>query len=137
MEKEKIDRRKIGTAYEQEAVLFLKQKGYRIIARNYYCKQGEIDIIAVDQNYLVFVEVKYRSKKKSTSALEAVTLSRVTFRKTGVPCSKLTDSSILLQYTGMFSISYPFGSLEILYAGFQFKSTTNGRSTPIISMSYK
>ena len=67
MEKEKIDRRKIGTAYEQEAVLFLKQKGYRIIARNYYCKQGEIDIIAVDQNYLVFVEVKYRSKKKSTS----------------------------------------------------------------------
>ena len=76
MEKEKIDRRKIGTAYEQEAVLFLKQKGYRIIARNYYCKQGEIDIIAVDQNYLVFVEVKYRSKKKSTSALEAVTLQK-------------------------------------------------------------
>ena len=72
MEKEKIDRRKIGTAYEQEAVLFLKQKGYRIIARNYYCKQGEIDIIAVDQNYLV----KYRSKKKSTSALEAVTLQK-------------------------------------------------------------
>ena len=70
MEKEKIDRRKIGTAYEQEAVLFLKQKGYRIIARNYYCKQGEIDII------LVFVEVKYRSKKKSTSALEAVTLQK-------------------------------------------------------------
>ena len=65
-------------------------------------------------------------------ALEAVTLSRVTFRKTGVPCSKLTDSNILLQYTGIFSISYPFGSLEILYAGFQFKSTTNGRSTPII-----
>lgn len=78
MEKEKIDRRKIGTAYEQEAVLFLKQKGYRIIARNYYCKQGEIDIIAVDQNYLVFVEVKYRSKKKSTSALEAVTLQKQT-----------------------------------------------------------
>lgn len=73
MEKEKIDHRKIGTAYEQEAVLFLQKKGYRIVARNYYCRQGEIDIVAIDQNYLVFVEVKYRSQKKSASALEAVT----------------------------------------------------------------
>lgn len=98
MEKEKIDRRKIGTAYEQEAVLFLKQKGYRIIARNYYCKQGEIDIIAVDQNYLVFVEVKYRSKKKSTSALEAVTLQNnvILSVRLSVICIKTVIRKILL-----------------------------------------
>lgn len=78
MEKEKIDRRKIGTAYEQEAVLFLKQKGYRIIARNYYCKQGEIDIIAVDQNYLVFVEVKYRSKKKEYKCIRSCYITKTT-----------------------------------------------------------
>ena len=73
MEKEKIDRRKIGTAYEQEAVLFLKQKGYRIIARNYYCKQGEIDIIAESaDDVLVYCEVKYRSNDEHGSPFEAV-----------------------------------------------------------------
>lgn len=76
MEKEKIDHRRIGAAYEKEAVLFLQKKGYRIVTRNYYCKQGEIDIVAIDQNYLVFVEVKYRSQRESASALEAVTRAK-------------------------------------------------------------
>jgi len=41
---------------------FLQQKGYNIIARNYRVRGGEIDIIATYENYLIFIEVKTRSK---------------------------------------------------------------------------
>ena len=71
-----MNTRSIGSRYESAACGYLIDKGYKILERNYKNKLGEIDIIAVDQNYLVFVEVKYRSKKKSTSALEAVTLQK-------------------------------------------------------------
>jgi putative endonuclease len=39
----------------------LKQKGYRVIERNYVCKIGEMDIIAKEKDTLVFVEVKART----------------------------------------------------------------------------
>lgn len=67
------NRRKIGTAYENQAVLFLEQKGYRIIERNYTARQGEIDLVAQDGEYLVFIEVKSRSGGEMGAALEAVT----------------------------------------------------------------
>lgn len=41
--------------------IYLEQIGYRIIERNFNCKQGEIDIIAKDRNEYVFIEVKTRS----------------------------------------------------------------------------
>lgn len=39
----------------------MQKCGYKIIERNYRCRQGEIDIIAKDKNELVFIEVKTRS----------------------------------------------------------------------------
>lgn len=66
--------RKTGTVYENEAVLFLQEKGMVILERNYHSRTGEIDIIAKDGEYLVFVEVKYRSLTAYPgAALEAVT----------------------------------------------------------------
>lgn len=47
---------------EQKAAEFLVQKGYRIIERNWKSNKGEIDIIAIDRNVIVFVEVKSRQK---------------------------------------------------------------------------
>lgn len=44
---------------------------------NFYCKIGEIDIIAKDEEYLVFVEVKYRKSKKKGDATEAVNFSKM------------------------------------------------------------
>lgn len=41
--------------------IYLEQIGYRIIERNFNCRQGEIDIIAKDKNEYVFIEVKTRS----------------------------------------------------------------------------
>lgn len=51
----------IGNEGEEKACEFLVQNGYRIIERNYKCKYGEIDIIAVDDNTLCFIEVKMRN----------------------------------------------------------------------------
>lgn len=41
-----INKRKIGSAYEQKAVEYLKNHGYKIVRQNYFCSYGEIDIIA-------------------------------------------------------------------------------------------
>lgn len=67
------NKRDIGTVYENKAVLLLKEKGYRILERNFYTYYGEIDIIAKNGGCLVFVEVKYRKNTKKGYAAEAVT----------------------------------------------------------------
>lgn len=68
--------REIGAEYENRAVVFLKEKGYQIIKQNFRSRQGEIDIIAKDGEYLVFVEVKYRKNAYQGAALEAVTMQK-------------------------------------------------------------
>ena len=67
------NKRRIGNCYEDMAVAFLQQEGYKIIKRNYYGRHGEIDIIALDGDYLVFLEVKYRFSNHIGSPEEAVT----------------------------------------------------------------
>jgi len=47
-----------GKKGEEQAVSALKSAGMQIIAQNYRCKTGEIDIIALDGDFIVFVEVK-------------------------------------------------------------------------------
>lgn len=56
------NRKLLGRAGELIAVSFLKQKGYKIVERNYSSKYGEIDLIALDDGYLVFIEVKLRKE---------------------------------------------------------------------------
>ena len=51
--------RATGSIYEEKIAAFLKQNGFMILERNYRCKQGEIDIIAKDGKYFVFIEVKF------------------------------------------------------------------------------
>lgn len=67
-----INRRAIGKKYEEMAVALLEEQGYLILERNYANRYGEIDIIAQEQETLVFVEVKYRSSGSYGDALEAV-----------------------------------------------------------------
>lgn len=62
----------IGKYGEDVAERYLKQKGYNIIDRNFACKQGELDIIAENHEYLVFVEVKTRSNYNFGKPIEAV-----------------------------------------------------------------
>jgi putative endonuclease len=51
----------LGQEGEDRAAKFLIEQGYRILERNYRTKSGEIDLIALHQNEVVFVEVKTRT----------------------------------------------------------------------------
>ena len=62
----------IGKNGEDKACRFLKRKGYKIIERNYMSRFGEIDIIAQNKEYLVFVEVKTRGENSIASPREFV-----------------------------------------------------------------
>ncbi|HOT31487.1 MAG TPA: YraN family protein [Petrotogaceae bacterium] len=60
-----------GSVYEDCAVKFLKKKGFKILKRNFSVKSGEIDIICMDGNTLVFVEVKGGENYLSSPAYRA------------------------------------------------------------------
>ncbi len=47
-----------GEKGEKIALKYLKKQGYKILEKNYRALRGEIDIIAVDKNTLVFIEIK-------------------------------------------------------------------------------
>ncbi len=61
-----------GDFYENAATQFLINNGIRIKENNYRCRLGEIDIIGIDKDTLVFFEVKYRKNETYGSALDAV-----------------------------------------------------------------
>lgn len=60
----------IGEAF---AAKQLRKKGYQILALNYRSRFGEIDIIAANKAYIIFVEVKTRKQAGLTDPYEAVT----------------------------------------------------------------
>lgn len=67
-----MNKRKIGAEQEERACRYLMEQGVRIKERNFRCRQGEIDIIGCEKEYLVFFEVKYRKDDSKGSAAEAV-----------------------------------------------------------------
>lgn len=71
-----MNKREIGAKKEQLAAKYLEKQGYEILERNYYCRNGELDLIARDGIYLVFVEIKYRTGTGSGHPLEAVNLTK-------------------------------------------------------------
>ena len=71
-----MNKRQIGNFYEGAVTEFLKNNGIEIIKRNYYCKLGEIDIIALDGDTLVFIEVKYRKNANYGRATEVISATK-------------------------------------------------------------
>lgn len=68
-----MKRQETGRAGEAAAAAFLEEAGYRVLHRNYRCgRSGEIDLIAVDGDTLVFVEVKTRRSASFGTGAEAV-----------------------------------------------------------------
>ena len=67
----------IGQEGEDSATHYLESKGYTIITRNFRSNFGEIDIIAEHGNYLVFIEVKYRTSLNYGSPYEAVNIHKL------------------------------------------------------------
>ena len=65
-----------GAAAETLAAEFLVKRGVEIIARNYRCRGGEIDLIARHRDMLVFVEVRLRSNAAFGGAAASITVAK-------------------------------------------------------------
>lgn len=71
------ERKQLGQKGEQQAALFLKQQGYKIIKQNLSFKFGEIDILAQDKDgTIVIVEVKTKVTDKISQPHESVTVAK-------------------------------------------------------------
>ena len=62
-----MDRRKIGSIGEDVSCEYLEKNGFRILERNFLTRHGEIDIIAENDRYIVFTEVKLRTLGENTA----------------------------------------------------------------------
>ncbi len=71
------NKRSVGSRYEQVALEFLKERGYVILEQNFQCRTGEIDMIAKENGYLTFIEVKYRRNTANGLPQEAVGLHKM------------------------------------------------------------
>ncbi len=71
-----MKRKQLGDLGEKLAKNFLKKKGYRILETNFRCPQGEIDIVAQQNDYLVFAEVRTKSSTNFGSPEESITRAK-------------------------------------------------------------
>ena len=69
-------RHELGKRGEEGPARHLEKQGYKIIQRNFECRQGEIDIIAKDKNEYVFIEVKTRQNRHYGMPCEAVNATK-------------------------------------------------------------
>lgn len=65
-----------GDWAEQHALDFLKSQGLSLIARNFRCRQGEIDLVLRDGRQLVLAEVRYRARGDFGNSLESVNAAK-------------------------------------------------------------
>jgi len=61
-----------GKIAEDIAAEYLRKQGLDIIKRNFHSRFGEIDLITIDQDILVFVEVRYRKNEHYLAAIETI-----------------------------------------------------------------
>lgn len=71
-----MNKRKIGAKKEELARKLLLLHGYEILEMNYRSKNGEIDVVAREGGYLVFIEVKYRSTTEFGEPQQAVDMRK-------------------------------------------------------------
>jgi putative endonuclease len=70
------ERQRLGAEGERAAEKYLRRQRYTILQRNYRCRAGEVDLIALDGYVVVFIEVKTRTQPGFGTPLEAVDLRK-------------------------------------------------------------
>ena len=109
--------RPLGEMGERNAARFLKRHGYTIISTRYRVHYGEIDIIAVDNETVVFVEVKTRRDASLGRGAEAVDTHRHT---------RLTNAALaFLKSNGLLECASRYDVIEVVWPQHHKKSTIN------------
>jgi putative endonuclease len=70
-------RARVGRSAEILAAAELGRRGYKIVASNYRCRRGEIDLIAHDADCLVFIEVRCKRTGEYGTPAESITPSKI------------------------------------------------------------
>ena len=65
-------RQAAGIAAEQQALHYLQAQGLQLLAQNWRCKRGELDLVMLDGDTVVFVEVRYRKHAQWGGALASI-----------------------------------------------------------------
>ncbi len=66
------DRQTSGRQAEDRALHHLEQRGLRLLKRNWLCRSGELDLVMLDGDTVVFIEVRYRRHSAWGGALESI-----------------------------------------------------------------
>ena len=98
----------VGKIGEDVAAELLRKNGYRILARNYKTRLGEVDIVAEDKGTLVFVEVKTRQSYKFGMPAEAVSKAK--------QYQIIKAASIFLQEKKLFDKFARFDVVSVMYS---------------------
>ena len=69
-------RRAMGAAGEERAARWYRARGYQVLARNWRCRDGELDLVVARGRTLVVVEVKARRTDRFGAPVEAVTVAK-------------------------------------------------------------
>jgi putative endonuclease len=121
-------RRWFGTRSERAALRFLRKKGYRIVARNYSCKLGELDLVALDGACVVFIEV--RSTETGEIERPAASVDAAKQRRLTQLALHFLQAKKLLNQAARFdvlAISWPVGAKEPKIAHYQNAFEAVGR----------
>lgn len=122
---ERTDRETTGREGEDEACRALRKQGYRIIARNWCCRFGEIDIIAREDDVLVFVEVKLRTRGDFGGASAAVTPRKQARIIASARCFfALTQADLPARFD---VVAIDDGEVRLIRAAFEEDPCTPGR----------
>ncbi len=104
-----VQRRSLGILGENIAADYLQKKGFQIIERNFRCRLGELDIIARQGGYLVFVEVRTRSSALCGLPQESITANKI---------KKLRRlAQVYMAQRALYNVDVRFDVVAVYYAG--------------------
>lgn len=105
-------KKELGCLGEQIVSHYLEKIGYQVLERNYYCRQGEIDIVAKDGDEIVFIEVKTRKSNNFGRPSEAVNYMKVKHM--------YSVAGYFLYKFGLFDVFVRFDVIEVLLENGKF-----------------
>src|SRR5690606_40089297 len=86
-------RQQLGAWAEQQAAQLMQNHGFQFLASNYHSRYGELDLILVRDQELVFVEVKARAQTQYAQAIESVSRAKQDRKST-----RLNSSHVKISY---------------------------------------